>query len=363
MNDKKFYFSLAGAVTVFLIILAMLIADKDKYFWDFASYYYAGKTASLGQNAYDVNVINQIRVSDGQYKGSVPPFVYPNVFLSVFKFLSALSFSQALYLFLGFKLTALALLMPVWIKLLKGQNSPLMPWIVLLGFGSSLLIDFLTGNISTFEQLFLWVGIYNYLNGRYKTGVALMAVAGSVKTVLLFMPFMLVLLNHKKEYMFMATAFVIMAAMAIFNYLTIPLSSFSGGAFNSPAYVLIKASAIRLFSSSGIITANLLFIIYTLVILVLWILSQKNMDNKSRIMFLILVYSLISPRFSDYSFLISSIPLVYFSKRLNNQYIFLIPALIPSLVYGFQMHIFFMYIPFLIIIFLFGFIVRQKLTK
>lgn len=363
MKTKFFKVSLFGALAVFVVVVFMMLNNKENNFWDFSSYYYAGKTAAMNQDAYDVKVLKAVMEADGRSYGIMQPFVYSPVFLKIFKNLSVVPFYVLLYIFIGIKFLALAALLWIWLSLLKENKTPFMPWIVLIGFGSPVLIDFLTGNVSVFEQLFIWSGILLYLNNKIKTGMAFMIAAGSVKTVLLFIPCAVIFLYHRKDFILFASVIISAAAIAAFNYFTIPFSLFEGSALNAPAYLLINGVVSKVIQESVINPGLILYILFSLVILLLWIISFIRENKEDAIMSLVLAYSLIAPRFSDYSFIIAAIPVIYFSFKFRYPLLMLIPASIPSLVYGFRMNVFFMYIPFIITLIVFVLITVPKAIK
>ncbi len=370
MTKRSFLISTIISVVVFLAVITNVLMHQEKFFWDFASYYYAGKTAAAGQNAYDVNIVNAFRAQDGRYQGTVPPFVYTPAFLWIFSLISALPFKTALYISLILKLAVIAMLFMIWLKVLKDNNNILMPWIVLIGFGSSLLIDVFTGNISTFEQLFLWSGVLLYIKEKQYTGLFLMILAGAVKTVMLFIPVVLLLLEHRRNIKLIITAGIIITAAAAYNYLTIPLSSFDGGAFNAPAYVLLKGIVIKsaaLFKLSGnddlMTVVSLFYGIYCLMLIMMWLRKTGSMDKTEKIMSVILLYSLISPRLSDYSYIIAAVPVIYFAIKFRYKFIVLYAACLPSLVYGFGCNIFFMYLPFVLMFIVFQFFFSFRVFK
>ena len=78
-----------GAVVVFASILHALflsdnwnIASSEEHGRDFASFYYATQAASLDQNPYNPDLLNQLASQDGS-RARVYPYFYPPPFLAI----------------------------------------------------------------------------------------------------------------------------------------------------------------------------------------------------------------------------------------------------------------------------------------
>jgi hypothetical protein len=122
---------------------------------DFATYYYAGKAFINGSNPY-LN-INLYALSP---KGMVFSFFYPPIILPFLSDFSFLDYTTASYIFLFLKLIAFGCLLFIWFKhfCINTTERTLL---------YAVLQDFNAGNITIFEQLFLWMGLSELLHKRY----------------------------------------------------------------------------------------------------------------------------------------------------------------------------------------------------
>lgn len=175
----------AGATFLFLIVVfgfsfGQISRNHAKFQWDFKVYYYAGVAWQSGLNPYDPAVLSQLA-----HEPSLP-FVYPPAFLPIFARFSRLPYPQAHTLFLALKLPFLLFLSGIWLRLLRTRGDGFFFLLLLAGFGSAVIEDFVTGNISLFEQLFLWTGFLLFIHRRPIGFAAGLLVAAFAKITPLF---------------------------------------------------------------------------------------------------------------------------------------------------------------------------------
>jgi hypothetical protein len=120
--------------------------------WDFNVYYSAAHAFAAGGNPY-----TPVHPHPG-LNGDVI-FQYPPLTLYLFRWLTFFSLATSKLIWLGAKLGAVALLAWVWRRDFEATNFqwPILLFIA-LGLNTSLLRDFVCGNIATFEQVGLWFG-------------------------------------------------------------------------------------------------------------------------------------------------------------------------------------------------------------
>lgn len=144
--------------------------------WDFRVYYSAAMTYERGLDPYDYDQREKV------FPAPEMEFFYPPATLHLFRPLASLPYEVASLLWLGFKLSALALLLLVWHRKFEPLN-PRFPMVLffLLAFSSALYRDLTTGNITIPEQLVLWLGFSFLLDRRYLAFALCVAIAAQFK--------------------------------------------------------------------------------------------------------------------------------------------------------------------------------------
>lgn len=139
---------------------------------DFKTYYYAAKAYEKGRDPYDLGRIRKM-AADPELK----PFIYPPHTLVLFRPLSRLGYRPAYALFFAAKIAALLALVFIWMRIVpvSRRDGWALCVTVLLGCQSAVLRDLRAGNVSLFEQFFLWGGILLILrNRRWGGGVSIL---------------------------------------------------------------------------------------------------------------------------------------------------------------------------------------------
>jgi hypothetical protein len=170
-------FACAVVLCVWVGAYAAAWNHPDGSQWDLKSYYYAARVHENGSNPYDVH---QLRAISGGRR--TLPYYYPLPALSLLKPLGRLDYPDAHRVWLVLKALAMAALVVVW----KRWFLPKTDWLWLLlvslfGFGGATLWDIRAGNISVFEQLFLWTGFAFLLRSRVGAFVASVVLASTFK--------------------------------------------------------------------------------------------------------------------------------------------------------------------------------------
>jgi hypothetical protein len=140
--------------------------------WDFNVYYSAAHALAEGGSPY-----KPIHPHPGLNGDLI--FQYPPLTLVLFGWTTFVSLATAKLIWLGAKLVAVGLLAWLWRSEFEPlEHRSLMVLFIALGFSASLLRDLVTGNISTFEQLGLWLGFCLILRGHpYAAAIVLACVA------------------------------------------------------------------------------------------------------------------------------------------------------------------------------------------
>jgi hypothetical protein len=160
---------------VCLCICVYSIADDKLAQWDFKVYYSAAHALVSGENPY-----RPIHPYPGLQGDLI--FQYPPLTLYAFKWTTLLSLEAASEVWLCLKLAGLALLAWIWHKDFERLD---VSWpsalFLALGLNGTLLRDFVSGNISTFEQLGIWFGFSLLVRKRPYAAAAVLACVAQFK--------------------------------------------------------------------------------------------------------------------------------------------------------------------------------------
>ena len=145
------------------------IADDSLTQWDFDVYYSAAHLFAAGGNPY-----SPLHPHPG-LRGDLI-YQYPPLTLLLFVWTPLFSLQAAKLLWLTAKLAAIMFMAWLWHRDFERLNLrwPTV-WVIALGFNATLLRDLVCGNISTFEQLGLWLGFSLLLRGRPYAAALLIA--------------------------------------------------------------------------------------------------------------------------------------------------------------------------------------------
>jgi hypothetical protein len=166
----------AGGMLVMVVILALaafslyLHPVKQR---DFLCIYTAATARNEGQDPYSTSTLPPVMGED------IAPYVYPPYTLYLFHPLTWFGLATAGRIYLTLKLIAVGGLVLLWHRLFNLNQYYGIFWILVpLAFSGTLLADVRAGNISTFEQLFIWAGFYFYARGRlFNFGLAILLAA------------------------------------------------------------------------------------------------------------------------------------------------------------------------------------------
>jgi hypothetical protein len=132
---------------------ALVLVRWRNYQWDFYMFY--GSAADFVRGA-------------SPYRGHGLSFYHLPLTLYLYALFARLPFPIAYELWYGLKLAALAGLLYLWrrqfLKFSLGWSTTLY---FMLGYNAAIYSDLVSGNISIFEQLGLWLGFFALVRGRY----------------------------------------------------------------------------------------------------------------------------------------------------------------------------------------------------
>jgi hypothetical protein len=330
-----------------LIVCLYSMVDDRLAQWDFNVYYSAARAFASGGNPY-----LPIRPHPTLHNDLI--YQYPPLTLYLFQWTTLFSLASAKLVWMGLKLIALASLLWLWNKDFERLD---VGWpialIVALGFNSALLRDFVTGNISTFEQLGIWFGFGLLLRDRpYAAAVVLACVAQFKILPIAFLTLIPLSRPHDGWKPFIAGCAVFLGLLAL-NSVFCPgfthdyLGLFSNSNLRMDDRGISNPSSLAFFRDTIDLTAympglsynqtagTLAYIAYlAALILVLirlaWSRRAKMRDADPRLIlyFGCALFAIAMPRMKDYSYILMLIPTLFVvrdlqSRNLNPNYLLL----------------------------------------
>lgn len=353
--NGKWNISLLSTVFVVCYVVMSFIwigLHKDVYQWDFNTYYFATKAFVNGANPYDLNILSQYSPRPVELA-----FVYPPIFLAIFSILGKLDYGAAFNIFLILKLISLLGLFAIWRKgFIEGGTTLIFYLFCIFSFNAAIFKDIYAGNISIFEQSLLWLGFY-FLKNKRAAAFCVVTVAVSVFKLAPILFLVLILLTdipRRKLYFILSGA--VFCGIMFLSYMVEPslFRAFIGnliglrerGIVNPSSYALIsECFSVILnrpvfagFSAmTGIFYSVFLgVVIYLAVKAISRLRSTKGRDHGDMIiLFICVVYTIILPRFKDYSFIIMIVPAYVMIKKLFARsgyygYLILMMLIIPA---------------------------------
>lgn len=303
-------------------VVAVIYADP-RLQWDFEAYYYGAMSWAQGVSPYGAEAVD--RASDG---ASTWRFIYTPITVYAFLPFTALDLVAAKAVFLTLKLLALAGLVTLWYRML----SPRLPaWVLLavciFGFNAAIYADLRVGNITIFEQLVLWTGIWAYLQKKPYLAAAAIALAAVPKLALL--PFLLLLIaparRQWRAFGFGLSLFILLVAgpFIVRPELVGDFVSGFGREFHHRApWAQSPLTFIGDITALQVVPQALndprvhvtVFALYAVMLLaVSWPMlraSFRQPPGLGHVIHFCFIYALLMPRFKDYSYILLILPAI-----------------------------------------------------
>ena len=307
------YVLYAVAAVYFVLIAVRVMSKPGKYFEDFKIYYYASTAFLQGENPYSMKTLASL---SGRSMNN--GFLYPPHVNCIFAPLTKLSLNTATAVWAGIKLALFIALIFIWIKLLglKGDYSVFILF-CLLAFGRSFYIDLKTGNVSIIEQFFIWYGIWFFMKRNYLAFSAMIIAAASFKLLPAALLFAYLIRGGKKEALYFTLSLAAIAALGALSYFAWPDLSlkFLHGAGVVDERGGINPCSLALFrdllKSAAPAAANAAYVVFAAAAAVFFGLSLRKKDEKNGlfyILFFVVLYAAVAPRFKDYSYIMLIAP-------------------------------------------------------
>lgn len=286
---------------------------------DFRTYYAASVANSHGLDAYRLSALQAV----SNDRAVEYPYVYPPFVLDLFRPFAALDLQQAYAVFLLLKLIAVTFLVRIWLKFLHldAQQATLFLISILLGYRCTLYRDVWAGNVSTFEQLFLWWGIVLAMRGLVGRGEVLIAASAMFKLATLALtPLLVVIRRGRRSYFIVAGVLAVCATLLAWNVMLHPdqWQSFLTAArtldergIQCPSVLAqIRDLADAMGLTSAVATGVYAVWVCLVVATVLWAYRRtRSMSNVIPMVYVvILAYAIAVPRMKDYSYILLLVP-------------------------------------------------------
>jgi hypothetical protein len=305
-------------------LLGYVFVLRPTMLWDFKTGYSAAWLVRHGQNPYDNYSL--FAVSQPYHF----PFAYPLPAAWLFAPFTFLDYSSAALIWLGIiavAWTALALLW--WRYFHESRPGPQFPLLFLLLFNLAVAKNVVTGNVATVESLLLWAAFVFLARGNVSGFVALLVAAASFKlTPLLFLALPLVhpqvrrwktlLIGAAVFGLYLGLSYVLTSGLgwlgAYQANLTFNVRDWAlRGVFNPSVFALARrlvfAANRSLSLEQNLCLGSALYLVAIIPVIVIsaragLTLARREWSEigKTAILYATLVYALIVPRFSDYSF-------------------------------------------------------------
>jgi hypothetical protein len=147
-----------------IVLFAMMLLNPLGYQWDLRSYYDGALAYRNGINPYTLegfSLISERHAGVG--------YIYLPTVLFYFLPFSYLSVAWASQLYILLKVSAFAVLWQLWRKYFEVPSAKecLTMLILLFAYNATLGWDIIAGNVTVFEQIFLWTALCFFLQERY----------------------------------------------------------------------------------------------------------------------------------------------------------------------------------------------------
>jgi len=329
LNVRRWWRVAFAAVCIVWFLQKLHWSDPGNL-WDFTVYYHSVQAWRAGLDPYDTASLPPALGSAG-FKFSYPPYA-----LVLFEPFAMLSLQRAMFVYLVLKLIALGWLVGIWSRLLR-TNILEPPWMLFLlfGYSSTIFIDFVSGSVTTFEQLILWIGVTALLNERYWAYVAAVVTASLLR--LTPMPLLLACLvaPDRRGYRYVASGVVAFATILFVTYVaapaltveffqSIPKNVGESGRLNPSLMPLVHdvtALARRLYDVPQTLELALYGVLATAIVVATVVIARRvaattAVNRNEVIVYLVfLACALALPRFKNYSYMLLVAPTYYIATR------------------------------------------------
>lgn len=298
--------------------LVLLVAVRwQNYQWDFYMFCGAARDFASGVSPY---------------KGVGLSFYHPPITLYGYRLFTYLPVHAAYTLWWAMKVSALAALLAVWSKHFI-KLRPEWPTIVffLLAFNGAVYSDLVAGNVSTYEELLLWFGFYQFTRKRYGLFSLCIILAAQVKITPILFATLLLVAAARPQWKWFAGSLLGFGAVFSLNFWLQPeltrnfLAASSHlderGADCTSNLALVRDILDHVRGPGFSDRSHLDEALFLGVVAAVGLLSLRallayrkraaTLDVRVLIYFSCVVFALVSPRFKAYTYILLVIPTLY----------------------------------------------------
>ncbi|MCL6621469.1 MAG: glycosyltransferase 87 family protein [Syntrophobacterales bacterium] len=310
-------------------VVAYLLRHPEVFQWDFRFYYFAAKAHAAGLNPY--NTQNLIKIASVAIEPTLG-YAYQPITLYFFYPLLLLDFTTAYQVFLLAKIPALIFLVVIWRRwFLENANVALLLLFILLAFNNTIYADLAAGNISIYEQLFIWGALVCFLKRRLALfWLAIVLVAIFKIVPLLFLGLLFLVDDKKQAFTWFSLSLLGYAAFLGLSYLCEPalfVTFFTQGQAmltergvinpSSLAFIVGALNQVGNFLGRPFppLLSQIVFVALAGLILgisfralIAWQRGGGAHRDKVALLFACVVYTLIAPRMKNYSYILLLAP-------------------------------------------------------
>jgi hypothetical protein len=311
-------------------LMALIAVRWNSYQWDFYMFYESGAEFLQGNSPY---------------RGKGLSFYHPPLTLYLYGVVAQIPRALAYEVWLALKIAALGTLFLIWNRtFLKLDLTWTTVLYFILAYNGAIYSDLVSGNVSLFEQLGLWIGFAALLHGRYALFSLCLVLVAQFKLTPIFFSVLLLLAPTRPQWHWFATCAGGFVAVFLLNLLLQPalLKDFFTVAptldergWNSPGTLAFVRDVFDRFGgptfSQGTRIDEAIFTILALAIGVFSLAvvvghRRANADPDSQLIvyFACMTYALAVPRMKPYSFILLLIPTLALLRLLPRRT--LIPA-------------------------------------
>jgi hypothetical protein len=316
--------------------LVMLVSVRWRnYQWDFYMFYGSA---------------NDFLHGTSPYRGQGLSFYHPPLALYLYSVFARLPLLLAYQLWFYLRLVALAWLFWLWRRdFLKWEYTWATTLYFVLAYNAAIYSDLVSGNISTVEQLGLWLGFAALLKGRYARFCLCVILIAQFKLTPIFFSLLLLFAPRRPQWNWFALCCAGFVAVFSLNYIlqAALLKDFFSVAFGLDERGALSAGTLAFIRdvfdrfggahfSDGTHADEALYLITVLAVATASLLAvvryrrtAPEPDGKAIVYFSCVAYALMVPRMRAYSYILLVIPtlhlLLTFPRRT------LVPALVAAL--------------------------------
>lgn len=319
MSEKKWQLPLLILLLLYAaFVVVHLSRHPDVFQWDFRTCYFAAKAHAAGLNPYDIENIT---------------YHYQPIVLYLFYPLLLMKYSAAYQVFLFLNIIVVIFLFYLWRRwFLINGNVAIFCLFIIIAFNNTVYRALAAGNISLFEQLFIWAALVFFVQRRLTLFCLSIVLVATFKIQPILFLGLLFLSEDKKQALIQFGLSLLGYAVIVgVSYLSAPnlfpnfLTAAQDAAVGETGHINPSTLAIILdflnrfskfidFPLPSTIAKGIYLSVVTLILLISRriLIALKCMDDiekkKLALLFACVVYALIVPLFKDYMYILLLAP-------------------------------------------------------